>query len=220
LASQDSLGSPFSNWLRKIDEAKTGYCVACNRKLVYRSNGKKSFQSHAADPDHVAAVKAQQHTSTLPTAEPVIADACISDRVTGAKLWICAWPFQAVVSVLQVPLMSVYPEYGGQTVRQDLHGQFQPRVSAATTVRQNPCIMWSRLQGKDRPASGWLYTLLSKLKAHQESDLQAQTFEASSPSSLSVTIKCFFHHVEQAARPIISLLAARGWLSYHTRNLI
>lgn len=58
---------------------------------MYRSNGKKSFQSHVVDPDHVAAVKAQQHTSTLPTAEPVIADACVSDRVTCAKLRICAF---------------------------------------------------------------------------------------------------------------------------------
>ena len=75
---------------------------------------------------------------------------------TALGSYLGVWPFQAVASVLQVPLMSVYPEYGGKTVCQDLHRQFQPRVSAATTVRQNPSIMWSRLQGKDRPASGWL----------------------------------------------------------------
>ena len=43
------------------------------------------------DPEHVAAINSQQHTSTLPTAEPVIADACLSDRVTSAKLRICAF---------------------------------------------------------------------------------------------------------------------------------
>jgi hypothetical protein len=132
LASQDSLGSPFSNWLRKIDEAGTAYCVACNRKLVYRSNGKKSFQSHAADPDYVAAVKAQQHTSTLPTAEPVIADACISDRVTGAKLQICAFLAEHCL-----PKATYRP-------RHTKHFHQVPYVSF---------IMWTRLQGQYLPAS-------------------------------------------------------------------
>ena len=91
LAGQDKLNRPFSAWLRKLDEPGTAYCLVCNKKLLYRSNGKKSFQSHVVDPEHVAAINSQQHTSTLPTAEPVIADACLSDRVTSAKLRICAF---------------------------------------------------------------------------------------------------------------------------------
>ena len=43
LAGQDKLNRPFSAWLRKLDEPGTAYCLVCNKKLLYRSNGKKVF---------------------------------------------------------------------------------------------------------------------------------------------------------------------------------
>ncbi|KAK7478636.1 hypothetical protein BaRGS_00030099 [Batillaria attramentaria] len=65
--------------------------VHCSKRLLYKSNGKKSFLVHAIDPLHFERLSAQAHTATLPTAVPVLAGLSKSDRITDFKIRTCAF---------------------------------------------------------------------------------------------------------------------------------
>jgi hypothetical protein len=65
-----------------------------------------------------------------------------------------AWQMHAVASVLGAEVFSVYPEYGGHTVRHLLNKKLSPRskiVSSAKSVG----IMWTHLLGKNEPSATW-----------------------------------------------------------------
>nr|XP_022298158.1 vertnin-like [Crassostrea virginica] len=62
------------------------------------------------------------------------------------------WQIFSLASVLQHRVISVYPSYGGQIVRQDLNRQVQPRKFRND---QDECtciyIMWSHINGRNLP---------------------------------------------------------------------
>jgi hypothetical protein len=64
------------------------------------------------------------------------------------------WFLHAVSSILRTPIQSVYPQFGGQTVRKHLQRQIYPRIGAHNTGNL-PTIMWSRLHGKDLAEERW-----------------------------------------------------------------
>ncbi|XP_070178222.1 vertnin-like [Littorina saxatilis] len=82
--------------------------------------------------------------------EAEIFDACRPGTYMGF------WQMLAVSSVLQVSLWSVYPQYGGYTVRHHLHQIITPRTApmeAGQPIVHG--IMWTHTQGKHLPASQW-----------------------------------------------------------------
>lgn len=85
-------------------------------------------------------------------------------HVTKPGTYMGMWQMQAVASVLQTSLQSVYPEYGGYTVRPHYHRVLHARTmdcrategSSTKTPDCIPGIMWTRVMGKDKPPTGWL----------------------------------------------------------------
>ena len=69
------------------------------------------------------------------------------------------WQVHAVASILQTEMQSLYPEYGGQSVRKDLHKTLLPRNNSQLASGQEqtsfPAILWSRVNGKDLPEVSW-----------------------------------------------------------------
>lgn len=63
----------------------------------------------------------------------------------------------ALSSVLQRPIFSIYPEYGGYNVRQHLHQVCTPRSQPEDhdNAPYLPGIMWTHTQGKNQPALTW-----------------------------------------------------------------
>ncbi|KAK7484620.1 hypothetical protein BaRGS_00024146 [Batillaria attramentaria] len=91
LHEEDTVNRKYSLWLKKIDKSGTAWCHLCSKRLLYKSNGKKSFLVHAIDPLHFERLSAQAHTATLPTAVPVLAGLSKSDRITDFKIRTCAF---------------------------------------------------------------------------------------------------------------------------------
>ena len=56
--------------------------------------------------------------------------------------------------ILQIDVVSVYPQYGGQTVRSDLNRTFVP-FQKEETNKNKVYIMWSNLQGNNLPEKLW-----------------------------------------------------------------
>ena len=68
------------------------------------------------------------------------------------------WHLAAYATVLQRKIQSVYPQYGGYTVRKEFHIMLEPRTGdAQTSLPNHPplFIMWSNLSGKDKPEKFW-----------------------------------------------------------------
>ena len=61
----------FGSWCRKMKEPGFCFCVLCNRKLNYGSNGKKALMKHSNDPAHQRWVRAEEHAETVPRVAPV-----------------------------------------------------------------------------------------------------------------------------------------------------
>ncbi|KAL8559602.1 hypothetical protein ACOMHN_008313 [Nucella lapillus] len=59
--------------------------------LVYKSNGKKSLEVHSVDTKHVERLNALKHTSTLPSAIPVLAPLSKVDSLVDAKIRTCTF---------------------------------------------------------------------------------------------------------------------------------
>lgn len=63
------------------------------------------------------------------------------------------WQVAAISNVLQTKVFSVYPKYGGQTVRKDLHRTFQPFDEKS---RNDPVyILWTNTRGINIPEREW-----------------------------------------------------------------
>ncbi|XP_028292840.1 uncharacterized protein LOC114455661 [Gouania willdenowi] len=86
-------GKLFRTWCKKMTLSGVCMCVICHKKIPYGGNGKKVLARHSADAKHKAAVRALKHTSSLPGAVTVTAEAPISmaDRVCNQKVRICAF---------------------------------------------------------------------------------------------------------------------------------
>ncbi|KAK7110403.1 hypothetical protein V1264_014286 [Littorina saxatilis] len=69
------------------------------------------------------------------------------------------WQVLALTSVLQHPILSIYPEYGGYTVRPHLHKLCTPRSQPTPAPHHSstylPGIMWTHIHGKCLPALTW-----------------------------------------------------------------
>ena len=93
LDEKDDKGKLFRTWCKKLSEPGACFCCACNKKLLYGSNGKKALFKHNYEPGHQAAVRALQHTTVLPGATVTSEDARISmtDRVCNQKVRICTF---------------------------------------------------------------------------------------------------------------------------------
>ena len=78
-----------------------------------------------------------------------VLDLCRSGRYMGA------WQMAALANVLKTDVVSVYPLYGGKTMRNDLHRRFTPfRVSELDKAKE-VYIMWSNVNGANIPESDW-----------------------------------------------------------------
>ncbi|XP_060555894.1 variable charge X-linked protein 3B-like [Ruditapes philippinarum] len=64
------------------------------------------------------------------------------------------WQVAALSNILQTDVVSVYPRYGGQTVRSDLNRTFVP-FQKAELNKNKVYIMWSNLQGNGLPEKEW-----------------------------------------------------------------
>lgn len=62
------------------------------------------------------------------------------------------WHIHAVASILGAKVMSVYPQYGGFTVRKLLHRAVEPRKILSP---KRYFIMWTNTRGKEVPAARW-----------------------------------------------------------------
>ncbi|XP_062592666.1 uncharacterized protein LOC134254137 [Saccostrea cucullata] len=65
------------------------------------------------------------------------------------------WQIAALSNNLNTVIISVYPEYGGSTVRIDLHRKFIPYRLASKTRPETVHIMWSNVLGTDIPELQW-----------------------------------------------------------------
>ena len=63
------------------------------------------------------------------------------------------WHMAALASILRRPVISVYPTYGGHTVRNDLQRTFLPRIA---TSEKEAYIMWTNTRGKTCPEASWI----------------------------------------------------------------
>ena len=86
LCEEDSAGRKFSLWLKKTDTPGEAWCLLCSKSIAYGSNGKRRIESHALEHRHVERLNAQNHTTALPTAEPVIARPPKTDELTDLKI--------------------------------------------------------------------------------------------------------------------------------------
>ena len=91
LDEKDRLNRPFCLWLQKTKEPGAAWCILCSKKLVYKSNGKKSIDKHSTDSKHEERLGAMKHTSTLPSAAPVLALLSKVDSLIDAKIRTCAF---------------------------------------------------------------------------------------------------------------------------------
>ncbi|WAR05488.1 hypothetical protein MAR_020857, partial [Mya arenaria] len=79
-----------------------------------------------------------------------IMNICNSGRYMGI------WQEAALANVLNRQVVSVYPMYGGQTVRNFLHRTFEPVVEKKEMTNSDKVfIMWSNLNGQNIAAKEW-----------------------------------------------------------------
>ena len=62
------------------------------------------------------------------------------------------WQLASLANILGRPVMSVYPLYGGKTVRSDLHRIFYPQV---VQQEERGYIMWTNTHGDSVPEIHW-----------------------------------------------------------------
>eukprot|EP00745_Piridium_sociabile_P019195 TRINITY_DN2900_c0_g1_i2.p1 TRINITY_DN2900_c0_g1~~TRINITY_DN2900_c0_g1_i2.p1 ORF type:complete len:270 (+),score=47.64 TRINITY_DN2900_c0_g1_i2:279-1088(+) len=91
LDETDKKDRPFRMWLRKGVQPGAAWCLLCGKKIVYKSNGKKSISSHGIETVHVERLNALKHASTLPAASPVLAPLSKMDYLVDAKIRTCAF---------------------------------------------------------------------------------------------------------------------------------
>ncbi|XP_048780302.2 uncharacterized protein LOC125683312 [Ostrea edulis] len=65
-----------------------------------------------------------------------------------------AWQIAALANVLGRPIRSIYPLYGGQTVRKYLNRTFLPFDGEAKR-KPAACVMWTNMQGNATPETQW-----------------------------------------------------------------
>ncbi|XP_076440671.1 uncharacterized protein LOC143280062 isoform X1 [Babylonia areolata] len=118
----------------------------------------ENLRSTASPADYLKtyALFSDQYTSTELTSEAV----CSTFRkevlhILTPGTYMGIWQLHAVASVLQRPIFSIYPSYGGHNVRQYLHRIISPRVSSYSKESDLPGIMWTRTDGKSLPESAW-----------------------------------------------------------------
>jgi hypothetical protein len=116
-----------------------------------------------------------QLSSTHDTRDPkCVADILLREVENVKKMgsYMGAWQVAALATVLQRPVISVYPEYGGYTVRKDVHRTFFPRCGTANL--QAVRVMWTHMQGKaGAPANQWSpnhFVLLLPIKSGDDGD--------------------------------------------------
>lgn len=66
-----------------------------------------------------------------------------------------AWQMAALANVLNRPVRSVYPLYGGQTVRKELNRTFFPFTSEKQQDQGTVYILWTNLLGDSIPEIQW-----------------------------------------------------------------
>lgn len=76
----DSQGQKYEVWLAKVDIPGMAWCRLCNKNIAYAQNGKRVFACHAEDRHHREMVSQQQHTQSLPGAQPVAAPVSCQDQ--------------------------------------------------------------------------------------------------------------------------------------------
>eukprot|EP00745_Piridium_sociabile_P019196 TRINITY_DN2900_c0_g1_i5.p1 TRINITY_DN2900_c0_g1~~TRINITY_DN2900_c0_g1_i5.p1 ORF type:complete len:155 (+),score=23.33 TRINITY_DN2900_c0_g1_i5:359-823(+) len=68
------------------------------------------------------------------------------------------WQLHAVASILHTTIQTLYPEYGDHAFRQHMQRLIGPRLPSSgsdSRASKPPCIMWSRVWGKDVPKEVW-----------------------------------------------------------------
>lgn len=66
-----------------------------------------------------------------------------------------AWQMAALANVLNRPVRSVYPLYGGQTVRKELNRTFFPFTSEKQQDQGTVYILWTNFLGDSIPEIQW-----------------------------------------------------------------
>ncbi|KAL8567152.1 hypothetical protein ACOMHN_033054 [Nucella lapillus] len=153
LDEKDKFDRPFRLWLRKTTEPGASWCRLCSKKLVYKSNGKKSLEVHSIDTKHVERLNALKHTSTLPSAIPVLAPLSKVDSLVDAKI---------------VSLSSNKPKrYVIPKVQSTDNSESAPCVSRATDRES----YFKTIAGKLQKASKKLFYQLQELAKEVEKDI-------------------------------------------------
>ncbi|KAK7504234.1 hypothetical protein BaRGS_00004538 [Batillaria attramentaria] len=62
-----SVDVPFSDWCRRVPVAGYCYCIVCNQRFNYGSNGKKVLRDHADHPKHRNAYKTRNSCTSILT---------------------------------------------------------------------------------------------------------------------------------------------------------
>eukprot|EP00745_Piridium_sociabile_P019197 TRINITY_DN2900_c0_g1_i7.p1 TRINITY_DN2900_c0_g1~~TRINITY_DN2900_c0_g1_i7.p1 ORF type:complete len:220 (+),score=39.74 TRINITY_DN2900_c0_g1_i7:279-938(+) len=151
LDETDKKDRPFRMWLRKGVQPGAAWCLLCGKKIVYKSNGKKSISSHGIETVHVERLNALKHASTLPAASPVLAPLSKMDYLVDAKIRTCAFLAEHCLP------LSLAPELVGfcQKLAADTPSLELPSSGSDSRASKPPCIMWSRVWGKDVPKEVW-----------------------------------------------------------------
>ena len=93
-------------------------------------------------------------TLTAATIRSVLCKEIESIVKSGAYMGI--WQIHALASIFNCKLLSIYPKYGGATVRQHLHRWVVPCSKLdETTPTCRSAIMWSSTHGKNQKANQW-----------------------------------------------------------------
>ena len=74
-------------------------------------------------------------------------------KVAKEGAWMGVWQLHALAAVLKYPVYSVYPEYGGQTVRCNLNRKMMP--ACESTTKKPAFIMWTNVHGKEIKEALW-----------------------------------------------------------------
>ncbi|KAL8616788.1 hypothetical protein ACOMHN_017825 [Nucella lapillus] len=106
-----------------------------------------------------------------------------------------AWQMHAVASILGAEVFSVYPEYGGHTVRHLLNKKLSPRskiVSSAKSVG----IMWTHVEGKNEPPATWkpnhFVVCLPGQQRQPSGSTEGRTVKVGSKRKNNADIRSFF----------------------------
>ena len=81
------------------------------------------------------------------------------EEISKPAWYMGVWEIHAVASVIQRKIQSIYPLYGGATVREHLHRMVVPRLSTDVPVENIPtaptAIMWTSLGGTQKTPKEW-----------------------------------------------------------------